>query len=51
MWIKYFMKQLTLNLVEKDCIIHFKTDTINAKVLDFHTYLEFRTFVLHKCFF
>lgn len=47
----YEAVKITLNLVEKDCIIHFKTDTINAKVLDFHTYLEFRTFVLHKCFF
>lgn len=47
----YEAVKITLNLVEKDCIIHFKTNPINAKVLDFHTYLEFRTFVLHKCFF
>lgn len=47
----YEAVKIPLNLVEKDYIIHFKTDTINAKVLDFHTYLEFRTFVLHKCFF
>lgn len=49
--IVYEAVKLTLNLVEKDYIIHFKTDTINAKVLDFHTYLEFRIFVLHKFFF
>lgn len=47
----YEAVKITLNLVEKDCIIHFKTNPINAKVLDFHTYLEFRTFVLHKCLF
>lgn len=47
----YEAVKITLNLVEKDCIIHFKTNPINAKVLDFHTYLEFRTFVLHKCVF
>lgn len=47
----YEAVKVTLNLVEKDYIIHFKTDTINAKVLDFHTYLEFRIFVLHNFFF
>ena len=39
----------TLDLVEKKIIFHFETDTTNATVLDFHTYLELRIFKLHKC--
>lgn len=47
----YEAGKIILDLVEKDSIIiHFETDTTNAEVLDFHSDLKFRIFVLYKCF-